>query len=118
MDIEYDDLKPGVSAGERKHGPRRIAQIIVGVLLVVAGVVMLVAPGPGIVTMLVGLNMIKPDNALVKWIRRRIPGIPEDGRVPTRFVVVGAVFLVAGTAFSVLYGQALMSWVFDLAGIG
>lgn len=118
MDIEYDDLQPGVSADERRHGIRRLAQIAIGVLLVIAGVVMLVIPGPGIVTVLVGLNLIKPDNALVRWIRRRIPGIPEDGRVPLRYVLVGAVFLVIGTVGGILYGQELSTWALDLVGLG
>jgi len=116
MDIEYDDLEPGVSADERQHGFKRVAQIVIGVLLIVAGIVMLVIPGPGIVTILVGLNLIKPDNALVRYIRRRVPGIPEDGTVPARFIVVGAVFLVGGTIIGILYGQAMADWGLDLIG--
>ncbi len=114
MDIEYDDLEPGVSADERRRGFKRILQIVIGVLLIVAGIVMLVIPGPGIVTILVGLNLIKPDNALVRYIRSRVPGIPEDGTVPTRFIVVGAVFLVGGTIIGILYGQAMADWALDL----
>jgi len=116
MDIEYDDLEPSVSADERQHGFKRVLQIVIGVLLIVAGIAMLVIPGPGIVTILVGLNLIKPDNALVRYIRRRVPGIPEDGTVPTRFIVVGAVFLVGGTIIGILYGQAMADWALDLIG--
>ena len=114
MDIEYDDLEPGISADERKRGPKRLLQIVIGVLLIVAGIAMLVIPGPGIVTILVGLNLIKPDNALVRYIRSRVPGIPEDGSVPARFIVVGAVFLIGGTAIGILYGQAMADWALDL----
>jgi drug/metabolite transporter (DMT)-like permease len=117
MDIEYDDLEPGVSPDEQRRGARRVLQIIIGVLLVAAGIVMLVIPGPGIVTILVGLNLIKPDNALVRYIRQRVPGIPEDGTVPMRFVVVGAVFLVGGTIIGVLYGPALTDWGLRLVGL-
>lgn len=117
MDIDYDDLEPGVSADERQHGVRRIAQIVIGVLLVAAGIVMLVIPGPGIVTILVGLNLIKPDNSLVRYIRRRVPGIPEDGSVPMRYVIVGAVFLVGGTVIGILYGAQLTDWALDLVGL-
>ncbi len=116
MDIEYDDLEPGVSADERQRGVKRVLQIVIGVLLIVAGIVMLVIPGPGIVTILVGLNLIKPDNALVRYIRSRVPGIPEDGTVPARFIVVGAVFLVGGTLIGILYGQAMADWALDLIG--
>ena len=117
MDIDYDDLDPGVSPGERQRGPKRIAQIVIGVLLVVAGVVMLVIPGPGLVAIMVGLNLIKPDNAAVRWMRRKIPGIPEDGEVPKRYIVVGAVFLIGGTALGILYGAAVTDWLLDLAGL-
>ena len=117
MDIEYDDLQPGVSPDEERRGFRRVVQIVLGVLLVVAGIVMLVIPGPGIVTILVGLNLIQPDNALVRYIRRRVPGIPEDGSVPMRYVVVGAVFLVGGTVIGILYGQDLANWALELVGL-
>ena len=117
MDIEYDDLEPGVSDDERRTGARRLAQIIIGVLLVVAGVVMLVIPGPGIVTILVGLNLIKPDNFLVREIRRRTPGIPEDGSIPMRYVVIGGLFLVGGTAAGILWGQDLTNWARGLLGL-
>jgi UPF0716 family protein affecting phage T7 exclusion len=117
MDIDYDDLEPGISADEQQRGARRIAQIVVGILLVVAGIVMLVIPGPGLVAIMVGLNLIKPDNFIVRWMRRKIPGIPEDGKVPTRFVVVGAVFLIGGTVLGILYGQAVTGWLLGLVGI-
>ena len=113
---EYDDLAPGVSADEEASGRFRLLQIILGVFLVVAGTVMLVIPGPGIVTVLVGLNMIKPDNALVRYIRRRTPGIPEDGAVPRKHLVLGGVLLVGGTVVSVLWGSDITGWLLDLIG--
>jgi hypothetical protein len=117
MDLDYDDLEPGVSPDERQRGTRRLAQIVVGILLIVAGIVMLVIPGPGLVAIMVGLNLIKPDNILVRWMRRKIPGIPEDGKVPARFVVVGAVFLIGGTVFGIFYGAALSGWLLGLVGL-
>lgn len=117
MDIEYDDLEPGVSADERATGTKRVIQIVFGVLLIVAGIVMLVVPGPGLVAILVGLNLIKPDNAIVRWMRRKIPGIPEDGTVPTRYLVLGGVFLVGGTIFGILYGAELTNWLLELVGL-
>ena len=107
MPVDYDDLQPGVSADEQVGGLRRLGRLLIGILLVAAGTVMLVIPGPGIVTILVGLNLIKPDNALVRWLRRKTPGIPEDGSVPTRFVVIGAVFLIGGTILGLLLAPRL-----------
>ena len=117
MDIEYDDLQPGIQPGEQVTGTRRIAQIVAGVLLVAAGIVMLVIPGPGLVAIAVGLNLIKPDNALVRWMRRKVPGIPEEGRVPNSYLAVGAIFLVGSTTIGILWGQDISDWLRDLVGI-
>lgn len=117
MEIGYDDLGPGVSPGEQQHGFKRVVQIIFGVLLIVAGIVMLVIPGPGLVSIMVGLNLIKPDNAIVRWMRRKIPGIPEEGTVPTSYLVLGGVFLVGGTVIGVLWGNDISNWLLELVGI-
>ena len=118
MDIEYDDLQPGVSPDERKRGIKRIIQIVLGVVLIAAGIAMLVLPGQGILTILVGLNLLKPDNALARWIRRRIPGIPEDGTVPMRYVVLGLVFMVVSSVVAIIWGRAMLDWTLELIGMG
>lgn len=115
--LEYDDLAPGVSADEEARGAKRIIQIAAGVLLIAAGIVMLVIPGPGLVAIMVGLNLIKPDNFLVRWMRRKIPGIPEEGSVPTYYLVVGGVFLVGSTIFGILWGAQVTNWALELVGI-
>ncbi len=117
MDIEYDDLKPGIQPHEQATGTKRIAQIVAGVLLVAAGIVMLVIPGPGLVSIAVGLNLIKPDNAIVRWMRRKVPGIPEEGKVPNSYLAVGAIFLVGSTTIAILWGQDINNWLRDLVGI-
>ncbi len=111
LDIEYDDLKPGISADEQQMGVRRLLQIGAGVLLVIAGLAMMVIPGPGVLTALVGLNLIKPDNFIVRWIRRKVPGIPEDGAVPKRYLAIGALFFAATTVLSILYGDIVFDWL-------
>lgn len=117
MEIEYDDLEPGVSANEEAHGIKRLIQIGLGVLLIAAGIVMLVIPGPGLVAIMVGLNLIKPDNFLVRWMRRKIPGIPEEGSVPTSYLVLGGVFLVGSTLFGIFYGAQVTDWLLKLVGL-
>lgn len=118
MDIEldYDDLKPGVSEDEKRMGVGRILQLGAGILLVVAGIAMLVLPGQGVITILVGLNLIKPDNALVRWMRRKIPGIPEDGEVPKSYLIVGGLFFAATTLASLFYGDDVFTWIKGLLG--
>ncbi len=115
--LDYDDLKPGVSPHEKAGGVRRIVQIVFGVLLIAAGIVMLVIPGPGLVAIMVGLNLIKPDNFVVRWMRRKIPGIPEEGSVPLRYLVLGAVFLIGSTTIGILWGNDLADWALRLVGL-
>ena len=117
MDIEYDDLQPGISPGEESRGVKRLIQIFFGVLLIAAGIVMLVIPGPGLVAIMVGLNLIKPDNFMVRWMRRKIPGIPEEGSVPTSYLVLGGVFLVGSTLFGIFFGSQVTNWALELVGL-
>ncbi len=118
MAIEYDDLQPGISPDEEKEGLARGRQVVLGVLIVCVGIVLLPFPGPGWVVILVGLNKIKPDSALVRWLRRKIPGIPEDGTVPRRVLVLGGVLFTASTLYGIFYGAATTRFLLDLVGFG
>ena len=117
MELEYDDLEPGISANEQAVGFKRVIQIGAGVILIAAGIVMLVVPGPGLVAIMVGLNLIKPDNFIVRWMRRKVPGIPEEGAVPKKYLVLGAAFLVVSTTVGILYGPAITDWLLSLVGL-
>ncbi len=117
MELNYDDLEAGISESEQASGLKRGIQIGSGLLLIAAGIAMLVLPGPGLVAIMVGLNLIKPDNAIVRWMRRKIPGIPEEGAVPKKYLALGAGFLIAGTVVGLLYGPAITQWIRDLVGI-
>ena len=117
VELDYSDLAPGIQAGEETTGWKHIARIVLGVILVVAGVAMLVLPGQGILTIIVGLNLIKPDNALVRWLRARTPGIPEDGPIPMGVIVFGVVLFIALGVVSLLYGESILRSVRDLTGI-
>lgn len=110
VSLEYDDVQPGVSADEQRSGIARVLQIIAGVLLVGAGIAMLVLPGQGLLTILVGLNLIKPDNFMVKWLRRKLPGVPEDGAVPKSYLIVGGLFFVASLVVSLIWGPDIFNW--------
>ncbi|MGH1488877.1 MAG: PGPGW domain-containing protein [Acidimicrobiales bacterium] len=117
MDLEYDDLQPGVSPDEEAEGLNRGRQVVLGVFIVCVGIVLLPFPGPGWVVILVGLNKIKPDNALVRWLRKKIPGIPEDGSVPKKYLVVVGLFFVASTIFGIFYGAEVTQWSLELVGL-
>lgn len=114
MPIDYHDLEPGISENEDVHGAKRILQIVLGVILVFAGIGMLFVPGPGIVTVLVGLNLIKPDNRLFRYIKARTPGIPDEGPIPRKTIVIGVATMATMTVLSVLFGPAAIQWAKDV----
>jgi hypothetical protein len=117
LQIDYADTAPGVSENETARGTKRMIQVVLGVVLIAAGFAMIFIPGPGIATLLVGLNLIKPDNALARWIRRKTPGVPNEGPIPRRHYVVGVGFLVVSSTVGVIYGQEAANWLRDLTGI-
>lgn len=111
MSVDYSELQPGLQPGEEVHGVKRILRVALGVVLVIAGIAMLVLPGQGLLTIIVGLNLIKPDNPLVKWIRARTPGIPDEGPIPIKAIVFGIVLFVVFGVISFLYGQDIFNWL-------
>lgn len=103
---EYD-THPGDGDPEQawKHAMLRIGRIILGFILIVAGIIMLVIPGPGLVAILAGFTVWSRDfefaNRMVRYIRRKAPGIDEEGSIPKRTIVITGVFLLAGAIGSV-----------------
>lgn len=78
----------------------RLARISLGFLIVIAGIAALPLPGPGWLIILAGLGILSRDFVwaarLIRYIRRRIPGIPEDGKIPPRtWVMMGLIMAVA-----------------------
>jgi len=117
VSIDYSEIQPGLQPGEDVHGPKRILRVGLGVILVLAGIAMLVLPGQGILTIIVGLNLIKPDNALVRWIRVRTPGIPVEGPIPMQAIMAGIVLFVAFGAVSLIWGQDIFNWTTAFVGL-
>jgi len=84
----------------------RVARLVGGWVLVLLGLAAIPLPGPGWLMVLLGLTLLPyrwTDN-LIREIRRRIPGIPEDGRIPTRTWVVTGLLVALATAGSVWWG--------------
>lgn len=84
----------------------RIARLVAGWVLVLLGLAGLVLPGPGWLIVLAGLALLpyKWTDNLIRVIRRKIPGIPEDGRIPTRTWVIMGAAVVATTSASLWWG--------------
>ncbi len=103
-------------AQARRNVALRLVRAVAGWVLIVLGIAALPLPGPGWLIILLGLSMLPYVWAerMVHQIRRRIPGIPEDGKIPmSSWVAMGAmVLLAAGVSYR--YGDTVMQWVRDL----
>lgn len=84
----------------------RFARAGIGWLLVMLGLAGLVLPGPGWLIVLLGLSMLPYAWAerTIVVIRRRIPGIPAEGRIPTRTWIMMGLAVVVATSLSVYVG--------------
>jgi hypothetical protein len=100
----------------RRNVGIRIARMIGGFILLGVGIAAIPLPGPGWMLIIVGLSLLPFAWAerTVRAIRRRVPGVPEDGRIPTLTWVVMGALLVGISVVSVLFGAEITKWVVDL----
>ena len=94
----------------------RLARTVAGFALVIVGLAAIPLPGPGWLIVVVGLSLLPYAWAerTILLIRRRIPGVPEDGRIPTHTWIIMAVLVAAATTASLLWADDVGSWVRDL----
>lgn len=95
-------------AEAKAHILIRVPRMILGFLIVIVGIIALPLPGPGWLIILAGLGILSIDFVwaarLIKFIRRRIPGIPEDGNIPARtWVIMIAIMAIAGACSAWYY---------------
>ncbi len=93
----------------------RIARIVGGFALVGLGIALLPLPGPGWVTIVIGLSLLPFAWAerTIAQIRRRVPGIPDEGRIPTRTWVIMGAMTIGFVVGSILLGDLIGQWVSD-----
>ncbi len=81
----------------------RVARMTFGFLVVIIGIIALPLPGPGWLIIAAGLTILSKDVAwadrLLRYIRKRVPGVPEDGKIPRSTLVT--MFLITGAAVAV-----------------
>ena len=90
--------------------------MIGGFVVIGIGIAALPLPGPGWVLISIGLSLLPFAWAerTIRVIRRRIPGIPEDGKIsPIAWFVMGALLLTT-TVVSLLFGAEITNWVVGL----
>ena len=95
---------------------RRLVRAFGGFLLIGVGIVLLPLPGPGWVIIIIGLSMLPFAWAerTILLIRRRIPGIPDEGRIPVTTWIIMIAMVTAATLVAIFFGGAIAKWLQDL----
>jgi len=94
----------------------RLARTFGGFLLILVGLAALPLPGPGWIILIVGLTLLPYAWAdrTVRLIRRNVPGVPEEGRIPTSTWIVMGVVLISVTLVSIIWGGDIADSAGDL----
>ncbi len=112
MAFDYEELNEAAVQAEFETGERessedearahiavRIVRMTFGFFLVILGIILMPLPGPGGVIVAAGLVVLSKDVAwadrALRWMRKRTPGIPEDGKIPPSTIIVSLMMMVA-----------------------
>lgn len=95
---------------------KRIGLTIGGVVVITIGILLLPLPGPGWVIIATGFSLLPFawSRKIVRQIRRRIPGVPEHGTIPTSTWVLGGVLLIGFSLVGLLWGDDIWRWITHL----
>jgi hypothetical protein len=96
----------------RRHVVLRLLSIVGGFTLIGLGIALLPLPGPGWLIILLGLDLLPFAWAerTIRLIRRRIPGVPEEGRIPVRTWLVMGVMIAIFSAVGIVWGNDISNW--------
>jgi len=96
----------------------RLARTVGGFLLIGVGLAGLALPGPGWLVIILGLSLLPYAWAqrTIREIRRRIPGVPEDGRIPVSTWIWMGLLLGAAALITVFFGAEISKWIAGLWG--
>jgi uncharacterized protein (TIGR02611 family) len=105
IEAEFETGRHEESVAEAKrHILIRIGRMTLGVVVLLAGLLMLPLPGPGLVTIAAGLALLASDvpyaRKLLERVRKRLPSDTE-GNVSRPVVIGGLVVSVMTVSFSV-----------------
>lgn len=111
IQAEYETGERETSPEEAKsHALVRVARMTLGTIIVIVGIVALPLPGPGWLIIAGGLTILAKDVAwadrLLRYIRKRVPGIPEDGKIPRSSLVTMLLVTLAAVAASLWWTLA------------
>lgn len=119
IEAELETGRREETAEEARRGVLiRLARIIGGFTVIGVGLAGLLLPGPGWVMIIFGLSLLPFAWAerTVLLIRRKVPGVPEEGTIPLRTWLIMGALLVVFTTLSLLYGDDITTWLAGLWG--
>lgn len=119
IEAEYETGRHEETEDEARRGVAiRIARIVGGFLVMGLGIAALPLPGPGWLIIIFGLSLLPFAWAerTIRLIRSKIPGIPEEGRIPLTSWLVMAGMLVVFTGGTIVFGDSISGWVAGLWG--
>jgi uncharacterized protein (TIGR02611 family) len=102
---------------EVRHGLHaRVVRTVAGFVVMGIGVAALPLPGPGWLIIIVGLNLLPFAWAerTIRLIRRRVPGVPEEGSVPVHTWLIMGALTLAVTVASLLWADDVGVWMRSL----
>lgn len=97
-ELEIGEVEETESAAWH-HAIVRLVRMTLGFVILSLGVAMMVLPGPGTVVMAAGLVVLSRDIAwadrALRYLRKKTPGLEEDGPIPKTTIVVSLMLMVA-----------------------
>ncbi len=104
IEAEFETGRREESIAEAKrHNRIRIGRVFLGTIVVIAGLLMLPLPGPGMLTIAAGLALLASDvpfaRKLLENVRKRLPA-DADGNVSKPVVIGGLIVSVVTVGFS------------------
>ncbi|HTN99114.1 MAG TPA: PGPGW domain-containing protein [Microthrixaceae bacterium] len=114
IEAEFETGRREETEEEARHSIlMRLLRASAGFALIGAGIALMVLPGSGWVVIIIGLSLLpfKWAERTVKIIRSKIPGVPEEGRIPTSTWVVMIGSMTIFMVLSILFGDDVTGWV-------
>lgn len=113
VDLKDAAILAEYETGEREGDPEtawkralaRIGRMTAGFGLMIAGIVMIFVPGPGLLAFAAGLLILSRDfvwaRKVLDFVQRIVPGLDPNEPIPKKALYMSAVFMVAGIAGSI-----------------
>lgn len=102
-ELETGDREVSIDAA-KSHIVLRVVRMSIGAAVVLAGLAMMLLPGPGVLAIAGGLFILAKDVAwadrLLQHLRKKVPGIPEDGKIPRSQIITMSVMGLGAVAAS------------------